>query len=100
MFTYEYHYKMTTQNKMENKTISKLKAKANQVDGSRMPSLKQISELLKEKGVNHLLIETSGWLEIEGMDTLKNYETYYSWNTWNYARKILDLLNIEYEETN
>ena len=95
------------------------KSKGGYKDGARMPSLKRVSSLLEELNIEHSLMEWSetkqtksggntyytggGTREYTGYRLiLKNKtgghhemcstDTYYSYNTWSYARDILEAI--------
>lgn len=100
--------------KKSQNTIERLRKKANDIKGSRMPSLKQISSLLTELEIEHRLDETSetkwrpnglryhtsGGGYYEGHElriaeinlNICNIDTYYSWSTMFHARDILRLI--------
>lgn len=86
-------------------------------DGNtRMPSVKSISHLLTELGIRHYTSETScqkwsspagyryytsggsRWYEGHTLNVpcinlnIDTTETYYSWNTWTYAYKLIKLV--------
>lgn len=97
--------------------LEKLKAKANSSynDNVRMPSIKQISKLLTAYNINHYVSEKTNIVEYRskgkmyvnsrhrgktGLElkipdariTLDTSSSYYSFNTWQYAREIVKLL--------
>ena len=102
---------ITSQNK---KTLNSLKNKVN--GNGRMPSLKKVSELLNELGIENNLeswterrwskpqgyrYSTSGGtkeytgfrLRVSKISLdINSTETYYTYNTWQYAQKLLELI--------
>lgn len=99
------------------KTLAALKAKAEHSiqNRRRMPSLKAISAMLTEFGIEHILEESYNTVEYssrgnryvnsrhrgkEGFElyireadiNMDTSDSYYSWNSPGYARKILDFL--------
>ena len=101
------------------KTINQLIAKVK--EDKRMPSLKAIHKLLEEAGIKHEYIEETVNV-VEYRTGQKNYvnsrhngkigkmlevcvgdiylnmnssSSYYSWNTWRYAKDLLVILNVE-----
>ncbi len=80
---------ITKENK---KTLEKLKLKAD--NKGKMPTTKEIYNLLKAQGIKCEL-NYFGWLEIAGVGILKPKQTYYSFNTQMYSSKILDVLNTD-----
>ena len=97
--------------KKSQNTIERLRKKANDIKGARIPSLKQISDLLTELEIEHRLDQTSEhkWrpnglryhtsgggyyegheLKIPAINlNMCNIDTYYSWSTMFHARDIL-----------
>lgn len=98
-------------------TLERLKAKSEAFVGIgvRMPSIRQISKLLTEHGIEHEVDEHTNIVEYsskgrryvnsrhEGKTGLRlrikeenieldTSDSYYSWNTWSYARKIVELI--------
>ena len=96
-------------------TLNRLELKANDVKGSRMPNLKSVYELLTELNIdckldewsetkyrdNGLRYHTSGGGTYKGYRlavdsiylTINSTESYYSYKTWQYADKLVDLIN-------
>tara|TARA_Y100000310_G_scaffold67692_1_gene63052 strand:- start:516 stop:773 length:258 start_codon:yes stop_codon:yes gene_type:complete len=85
---------MTNENQRIQNIIKRLKAKANNVKGARMPSLREISEVLKSHNISH--IQVGSILEIGDKIYINSSSTYYSVNAPDYARQILEKLNIDY----
>lgn len=97
------------------KTLNSLKNKSE--GNGRMPSLKKVSELLNELNIDNKLEEWSetkqtkhlGLRYYTGGGTklytgfklrvpeinlcIESTDSYYSWNTWQYAQKIYSLIN-------
>lgn len=92
--------------------IQNLRNRATDVRGSRMPSLRAVHELLVSLNVEHYFGSSSNVvsrrlsngrsatvrygatgnvLRVEGLE-LDNSESYYSANTWQYARNLVSLL--------
>ncbi len=94
--------------------LNRLELKANDVKGARMPNLKSIYELLTELNID---CELDEWLETKWRDnglryhtsgggtykghrlrldlinlTINSTESYYSYNTYQYADKLVDLI--------
>jgi hypothetical protein len=95
-------------------TYTKIQYKAREAQGHRFPSLRMIAKLLDELNIenhldewsetkwreNGLRYHTSGGGYYEGwrlqvpeirMEMIST-DTYYSWNTWNYARELEKLI--------
>lgn len=95
--------------------LNKLKEKTEVGSKSRMPSINQISKLLAYYGIEHVVDESTNVVEhrskgrryvnsrYNGKTGLRlkikntNIEldtssSYYSWNTWSYAKDILKLI--------
>lgn len=106
---------MNSLSRKSQQAILRLVARAN--DNGRMPSLKSVHNLLLEAGLESYLRESrhmvenrsrgaryvnsrsegkSGSLLRVGNLELDSSDSYYSANSWNYARQLLDLLNVEY----
>ena len=107
---------MNIKNLKNYKTYEKLLNK--EKDKGRMPSLSKVSELLNEVGIENSLSkhyeykltkstgnryysgggnkEYTGYkLTVPSIHlNIDSTETYYSYNTWQYAGKILDLINL------
>lgn len=98
-------------------TLEKLKLKANASfsDRVRMPSIKQISKLLSEYGIKHEVSEKTNIVEYRSKGRryvnsrhdgktglcllikepyleLDTSDSYYSWNTSGYARRLVDII--------
>ena len=94
-------------------TLEKLKLKSQ--DQGRMPSIKEIAKLLDDNSIPYYLADTNNIVEYK--DKWANYvnsrhygksgkrllireanidldtsDSYYSWNSWQYAGKIIDFL--------
>ena len=97
------------------KTYERLVNKA--TNGGRMPNLNKVSELLTELGIENSCYETSceKWSSSAGYRyytsggsrtytgfhfkvpeinmNIDSTDTYYSWNTWGYAKELVDLID-------
>ena len=105
------------------KTLDRLNEKTEVMSKTRMPSIKKISELLTEVGLYHYTNETVNVVEYRNAGnryvnsrhdgkkgtqlTLKangkyiNMDTsdsYYSYNTWGYARDLVAVIEQEIQE--
>lgn len=99
--------------KKSQKVIEGLKRKSEATfsQPARMPSLKSIHELLEELGIEHTFRESSNTVEyrsagnryvnsrhegkkghllsVDGCYEMDSSDSYYSWNTWQYAGQLL-----------
>lgn len=97
-------------------TLERLKLKAESAFGKvRMPSIKQISKLLDEKGIKHNVFEKTNVVEYRSAGRryvnsrhygktglcltikepyleLDTSDSYYSWNTSGYARRLIEII--------
>ena len=96
-------------------TLDRLKLKAEISSKSRMPSIKQISKLLDEYGIAHEISERTNVVEYRSAGKryvnsrhngktglrlvirnpyleLDTSDSYYSWNTWSYARDLIKII--------
>ena len=101
-------------------TLERLKAKSAYQPEARMPSIKQISQLLTDNGIEHEVSERTNTVERrtpgrryvnmrrEGKTGLRlvvadpwieldTSDSYYSYNTSVYARKLVDLITSKRE---
>jgi hypothetical protein len=98
-------------------TLERLKLKAeSSFNKARMPSIKQISKLLDEYGINHDVYEKTNVVEYRSKGRryvnsrhygktgfcltikepyleLDTSDSYYSWNTSGYARRLLEIID-------
>jgi len=95
-------------------TLERLTRKSNG-EKVRMPSIKEISKLLTEKGIKHEVYERTNVVEYRSKGNryvnsrhngktglcliiknpyieLDTSDSYYSWNTNSYSRKLVDLI--------
>jgi hypothetical protein len=106
---------MNNLSRQSQQALHRLVGKAN--NQGRMPSLRSIHSLLVESGLDASLRSSrniveyrsrgrsyvnsrhegkSGYRLNVGNLELDSSESYYSANSWNYARRLLDLLNVQY----
>ena len=95
------------------KTVDRLKAKA-ESDHNRMPSLTAIALVFDELGIEYTMRDSSNTVERRtkgrryvnsrhrgkegklmrvGNMTLDTSDSYYSYNTWHYAKDLLKIIN-------
>ena len=105
---------MTSLTNKSKQVLQRLQAKAN--NNGRMPSLVSVHALLNELSVEHKFRSSrnvveyrskgrrfvnsrhngkEGYLLQVGGVCVDSSESYYSVNSWNYARQLLDLLNVK-----